>query len=51
MLGALIVVAIVVVVLPVAVMMSGVVVAAVLGYSLKDASATDHEGSELLPLS
>jgi hypothetical protein len=49
-LGALIIIAILVVVVPVATIMSGVVVAGILGYTLKDSVEKDHEGSELVDL-
>jgi hypothetical protein len=47
-LGALILVFVLVVVIPVAVLMSGVVVAAGLGWLLKSTADADHAGSELL---
>jgi hypothetical protein len=49
-LGAVIIIVLLVVVVPVATMMSGVVVAAILGFSLKDTVERDHEGSELVDL-
>ena len=49
-LGALIIIAILVIVIPVATIMSGVVVAGILGFSLKDTVEHDHEGSELVDL-
>jgi hypothetical protein len=49
-LGALIIIAVLVVVIPVATIMSGVVVAGILGYTLKDTVERDHEGSELIDL-
>ena len=39
-----------VVVIPVAVMMTGAVIAAALGWSLKEDAETTHEGSELIAL-
>ena len=50
MLGALILVAILVVVIPVSVCISGGVVAAILGWALKDNGEATHEGSELVDL-
>jgi len=49
-LGALIMVAVLVIVIPVATMLSGVIIAGILGYSLKDSVEHDHEGSELVDL-
>lgn len=51
MLGALILVAILVVAIPVSVCMSGAVVAAILGWTLKDNGEQTHAGSELIELS
>jgi hypothetical protein len=51
MLGAIILAVIILVVIPVSVCMSGAVVAAILGWSLKDNSEQTHEGSELVELS
>jgi hypothetical protein len=51
MLGAIIVAVIILVAIPVSVCMSGAVVAAILGWSLKDTSEQAHEGSELVDLS
>lgn len=50
-LGALILVAIILVVIPVSVMMTGGIVAALLGWSLKENGEATHEGSELVDLS
>jgi hypothetical protein len=50
MLGGILMIVVLVVVLPVAVMMSGAVVAAALGWSLKDDAEATHEGSELITL-
>jgi len=49
-LGALIIIVALVIVIPVATIMSGVVVAGILGYTLKDTVEHDHEGSELVDL-
>jgi len=49
-LGAAILVVVIVVVIPVGLMMSGAVVAALLGWSLKNTVEGDHEGSELIDL-
>ena len=48
--GAILMVIVLVVVIPVAVCMSGAVVAALLGWSLKEDAETRHEGSELIAL-
>jgi hypothetical protein len=48
--GAIIIVFVVVVVIPVAVLVSGVVLAAALGYLLNDEVNRAHEGSELVEL-
>jgi hypothetical protein len=50
MLGGILMIVVLVVVLPVAVMMSGAVVAAALGWSLKEDAEATHEGSELIAL-
>jgi hypothetical protein len=50
MLGGILMIVVLVVVLPVAVMMSGAVVAAALGWSLKEDAEVTHEGSELIAL-
>ena len=50
MLGAVVIVVVLVVVIPVAVMMSGAVVAAALGWALKDDAEARHQGSELVAL-
>jgi len=49
-LGAVILAVIIVVAIPVAVCMTGAVVAAILGWSLKDNGEATHEGSELIDL-
>jgi hypothetical protein len=49
-LGGVIIAVLLVVAIPVAVIMSGVVVAGLLGWSLKDTVEHDHEGSELVDL-
>jgi len=51
MLGALILVVILLVVIPVSVAMTGGVVAAILGWALRDNGEAAHEGSELIDLS
>ncbi len=43
-------VVVLVVVIPVTVIMSGAVVAAILGWALKDSAEADHQGSELVDL-
>jgi hypothetical protein len=48
--GAIILAIVIVVVIPVAVCMSGAVVAALLGWSLKDDAEARNEGSELIEL-
>ena len=50
MLGGLIIVIVLVVAIPVAVMMSGAVVAAALGWTLKEDAERSHAGSELIAL-
>jgi hypothetical protein len=50
MLGGILMAVVLVVVIPVAVMMSGAVIAAVLGWSLKEDAEATHEGSELIAL-
>ncbi len=50
MLGAVIIAVIIVIAIPVAVCMSGAVVAAVVGWSLKDDAEARNEGSELIAL-
>ncbi len=50
MLGGILMVIVLVVVIPVAVMMTGPVIAAALGWSLKDDAEATHEGSELIAL-
>jgi hypothetical protein len=50
MLGALILAVVILVVLPVTVMLSLGVVAALLGWALKDNGEATHEGSELIDL-
>jgi hypothetical protein len=48
--GAILIAIVLVVVIPVAVCMSGAVVAAVLGWSLKNDADASNEGSELIAL-
>ena len=50
MLGGIIIAVVLVVAIPVAVMMSGSVVAALLGWALKDDAEERNEGSELIAL-
>ena len=50
MLGAIILAVVILVVIPVSVAMTGAVVAAILGWSLKDNGDATHEGSELIDL-
>ena len=50
MLGGLLIVVVLVVVIPVVVMMSGTLVAAALGWALKDDAERRNEGSELIAL-
>jgi hypothetical protein len=50
MLGGILIAVVLVIVIPVAVMMSGAVVAAVLGWSLKGHAEATHAGSELIAL-
>jgi flagellar biosynthesis component FlhA len=50
MVGAILVVLAIVVVIPVSLMMLGGVVAALLGWSLKEHAEATHEGSELIDL-
>jgi hypothetical protein len=50
MLGAIILAVIIVVLIPVSIAMTGGVVAAILGWSLKDNGEQTHEGSELIEL-
>lgn len=49
--GAIVFLVILVIAIPVAVCMTGAVVAAILGWSLKDNGEQTHEGSELIELS
>jgi hypothetical protein len=51
MLGAIIIAVVILVAIPVAVSMSGSVVAAILGWALKENGEATHEGSELIDLS
>ena len=51
MLGAIILAVIIIVAIPVSVMVTGGIVAAILGWSLKDNGEATHEGSELIDLS
>lgn len=50
MLGTVLIILVLVVVIPVAVMMTGAVIAAVLGWALKDDAEARYEGSELIAL-
>ncbi|HKY68776.1 MAG TPA: hypothetical protein VJM49_20480 [Acidimicrobiales bacterium] len=50
MLGAVLMILVLVVVIPVAVMMTGPVIAAALGWALKDDAEARNEGSELIAL-
>ena len=50
MLGGILMVIVLVVVIPVAVMMTGPVIAAALGWALKEDAEATHEGSELIAL-
>ena len=50
MLGGILMIVVLVIVIPVAVMMTGAVVAAALGWSLKQDAEATHEGSELIAL-
>jgi hypothetical protein len=50
MLGTVLIIVVLVVVIPVAVMMTGPVIAAALGWSLKDDAEARNEGSELIAL-
>ena len=48
--GAIVIVVVLVFAIPISVALGGAVIAGVLGWSLKDTSEKDHEGSELLDL-
>ncbi len=50
MLGAIIIAVVILVLIPVSVMMTGGVVAAILGWALRDNGEATHEGSELIDL-
>jgi hypothetical protein len=50
MLGGILIAVVLVVVIPVLVMMTGPLVAAALGWSLKEDAEATHEGSELIAL-
>jgi hypothetical protein len=50
MLGAILIAVIIIIAIPVAVMMTGAVVAAILGWSLRDNGEAVNEGSELIDL-
>ena len=50
MLGAVLMIVVLVVVIPVLVMMTGPVIAAALGWALKEDAEATHEGSELIAL-
>ncbi len=49
--GAIVLAVVILIVLPVGMMMTGAVVAALLGWRLKDNGEATHEGSELIDLS
>ena len=51
MLGPIVIVVVLLIAIPVAIAMTGAVVAAVLGWGLKDNGEATHEGSELIDLS
>lgn len=51
MLGPIVILVILLVAIPVAVMLTGAIVAAILGWALKENGEATHEGSELLELS
>ncbi|MEO6317369.1 MAG: hypothetical protein ABIP36_01165 [Acidimicrobiales bacterium] len=51
MLGAIILAVIILVAIPVSVMMSGGIVAAILGWALKENGESTHAGSELIDIS
>lgn len=51
MLGAIILAVVILVAIPVSIAMTGAIVAAILGWSLKDNGEATHEGSELVDLS
>jgi hypothetical protein len=51
MLGAIIIAVVIIVAIPVSIMMTGTIVAAILGWSLKETGEATHEGSELIDLS
>ena len=48
--GALVIAVIILVVIPVSVILTGALVAAILGWSLKENGEATHEGSELIDL-
>jgi hypothetical protein len=50
MLGGIIIAVVLVIVFPVLIMMTGPVIAAALGWSLKEDAEATHEGSELIAL-
>ena len=50
MLGAIIIAVILLVLIPVGVCMSGGIIAAILGWALRDNAEATHEGSELIDL-
>lgn len=50
MLGAIILAVIIVILIPVSIAMTGGIVAAILGWSLKENGEQTHEGSELIDL-
>ncbi len=50
MLGAIVIAVVILMIIPVSVMMTGGVVAAILGWALRDNGEATHEGSELIDL-
>lgn len=48
--GAVVIVVVLVVAIPVTVLVSGALVAAILGWALKETAEADHRGSELVDL-
>lgn len=50
MLGGILIAIVIVIVIPVGLMMTGPVIAALLGWSLKEDAEARHEGSELIAL-
>ena len=50
MLGAIIIAVVILVIIPVGVCLSGAIIAAILGWALRDNGEATHEGSELIEL-